>query len=99
MIIEYLLLICELCFNAENTIAPEVMGGNWRNTLGIGAISSGIGNRIEKGMEERMVDQNVLGILVFAAVSGFVFVALEATRHALLKGRAIFARDGQVRLA
>ncbi|MBU2725141.1 secretion system protein, partial [Acidithiobacillus ferridurans] len=46
-----------------------------------------------------MVDQNILGILVFAAVAGFVLVALEATRQALVKGRATFARDGQVRLS
>ena len=50
-------------------------------------------------MEERIVDQNILGILVFAAVAGFVLVALEATRQALVKGRATFARDGQVRLS
>ncbi len=46
-----------------------------------------------------MVDQNVLGVLVFAAVAGFVFVALEATRQALVKGRTVFAREGQVRLS
>ncbi|MHB1282023.1 MAG: type II secretion system F family protein [Acidithiobacillus sp.] len=46
-----------------------------------------------------MVNHNVLGILVFAAVVGLTFVALLATRQALVTGQTTFACDGQVKLS
>ncbi|MCK9189233.1 type II secretion system F family protein [Acidithiobacillus sp.] len=46
-----------------------------------------------------MVSHKVLGILVFAAVVGLTFVALLATRQALVTGRMTFAREGQVKLS
>lgn len=53
----------------------------------------------ENGWEERMVGHNVVGILVFAAVVGFVFVALLAIRRILTMGRTAFTRDGRVKLS